>query len=150
MISNLPTLTTRKVTVEIDVTLAESQMSRIKDILQAKDTNLTRAERSALDGTRNLLSAMTDTPVPAPPRTHAKHISPEDVNRIRDLFMAGQSPGGISHRLGCRRLAVQRLIRGDTYGDVPYEPSEFHPPDIKKWAGTDKFPWTKEWNPNES
>jgi hypothetical protein len=148
MISNLPTITTRAVTVTIDTALAESQMSRITDILQNKDLHLSRAERSALDGVRNLLSVMIDTPVPKPPRTHAKRILPKDVNRIRDLRMAGKSTSGIAEQLGYRRLAVQRLCRGDTYTDVPYEPSEFSVSGMEQFAGTNAFPWTEEWNPN--
>jgi hypothetical protein len=148
MISNLPTITTRAVTVTIDTALAESQMSRITDILQNKDLHLSRAERSALDGVRNLLSVMIDTPVPKPPRTHTKRMTPEDVNRARDLHMAGKGAVGVANQLGYRPLVMQRLLRGDTYTDVPYEPSEFHLPAIKKWAGTNKFPWTEEWNPN--
>ena len=145
MISNLPTLTTRNVTVEIDAALAEHQLSRITDILQCKDYHLSTAERAALDGVRNLLAAMTNTEL-TPPRATAKRIAHEDVNRIRDLCMLGKSTADIAERFGYRRLAVQRLRSGQTYADVPYEPSEFATGvDMDKLAGTDAYPWTKTW-----
>jgi hypothetical protein len=142
MISNLPTLTARKVTVEIDVALAGQQISRLTDILQSKDYHLSLAERAALDGVRNLLAVMTDAEVaPANVRCETVRIDRKDVNRIRDLFMAGMGRSAIASKFGYRPLAVSRLCLGRTYMDHAYEPSEFEPPGIRKYYGTDKFPW---------
>ena len=149
MISNLPTLTTRKVTVEIDTALAETQLSRLTDLLQRKDTLITRNERAALDGVRNLLSAMTGAEIKQP-RAPTKRMTVEDINRIRDLYMNGITPAGIAKQMDYRPLAIQRVCNGQTYIDVPYEPSEFHLSDNIRWASTNKFPWTEEWNPNDA
>ena len=123
MISNLPTMAVRKVTVEIDTALADQQISFITDILQ-QDYHLTRSERMALDGVRNLLAAMLGTEIEQP-RAPAKRIKHEDVNRIRDLGAAGKTPAAIAKQFGYRPLAVSRLLLGRTYQDVAYEPSEF-------------------------
>lgn len=150
MISNLPTLTVHKITVEIDIALAETQLSRITDVLRNREYQLSRAERVALDGTRNLLAAVTDTEVrpvkPAKKRGEAKHITHSDVNRIRDLCMIGKTPGKIAKQMGYRTLAVARLLNGQTYAAVPYEPSEFSKGfNLNKLAGTDAYPWTEAW-----
>jgi hypothetical protein len=59
--------------------------------------------------------------------------------------MAGATTLSIAERMGYRPLAIQRLCQGRTYMDVPYEPSEFAMSGMDQFAGTNAFPWTKEW-----
>lgn len=76
-----------------------------------------------------------------------RRIPEADINRARDLIMAGKSAKGVAKQLGYRKLAIERLAHGGTYLDVAYTPSEFAPPGVEKIYGTNTFPWLENLKP---
>lgn len=128
----------REVTLAIDVAAAEQQVSRITDVLQNQQLALTPAERRALTAARQMLAAASDTEIPEPAETYSR-IKAHDINLIRDLHMCGHTASYLADKFNYRPLAVQRLLRGDTYRGTPYEPTSFCPPNVEKMLPD--YPW---------
>ena len=124
MALNHPILTLRKVTLhDVDVNYAKQQKEIIIGLLRSH--KLSRTERNALDGIRNLLCAVVGEEDEHRPLQPVKRIRKQDINRMRDLHLAGKTPEAIAKQFGYRTLAVTRLLKGETYTDVPHTPSEF-------------------------
>ena len=149
MAINTPEQLLSTLTLEgVDTTLLQHQAAQLKLVLrdnQSKE-HLTKTQRYALLGIQSMLTHMLGGEDIKPPVTYASRMSDEEVNQARDLLMSGLSFHAVANKLGRKPLAMQRLSLGATYADVPYKPSGFCPPNADACAGTNRFPWTEDWD----
>lgn len=137
---NVTNTNVREVTLAIDMTVAEYQVSRITDVLQNKELGLTPTERTALMGARAVLAAAADVKV-ATPRKKYTRMTATTVDQLRDLYMCGHNADYLANKYGLRAESVVRMLKGYTFSDRPYHASEFAPPNVDDLLP--EYPWGK-------
>jgi hypothetical protein len=143
MAVNSPTQAPKSITIEdVDMTLLDLQTKHLNGVLKDRAVALTGPERLSLTGIRNLLLHIQgQAPGAGIVPTKNRRVSEYDINRARDLFMAGKTALSIAKQLGYQPLVIARLLKGQSFADVPYAPSEFAPHKLPA-AGT--HPWLKQ------
>jgi len=111
---------------EVDPELLYHQRAKLCEVMRLTDLKLSRRQRSALWGIKNLLIGMLpENEVPTSNRKKRVKTTKDMVNRAKDLLEAGYSVDGIADKLGCGNTTVNRIRNGLFDDKFEYEASEF-------------------------
>lgn len=138
----------------VNVTLEGVDMELLKQQTEHFITHLRETEgiapthRHSLHGIKNLLLHIVGLEAEdfKPPTLNTLKKDRSLINKARDLHMLGKSNEGIAEQLNLEPKALWRMLRGDTFLDHLYYPTEFAMPNVYDYVGSGEWPWTETWD----